>query len=47
VGAGHNRPIRLTQVWARRRGASIQPEPGAVRVVREKKHVRAGTGRAE
>jgi membrane protein len=30
----------LTQVWARRYGGGIRPENGAVRAVREKKHVR-------
>jgi len=30
----------FTQVWARQYGAGIRPEPGAVRVVQETKHVR-------
>lgn len=33
----------LTQVWARRYGHRIVPEPGAVRVVREKRRVHDGT----
>jgi membrane protein len=30
----------FTQVWAKHQGRGIQPEPGAVRVVQETKHVR-------
>ncbi len=30
----------FTQVWAKHQGRRIQPEPGAVRVVQETKHVR-------
>lgn len=32
----------FTQVWAKRYGHGIQPEPGAVRVIQETKHVRQG-----
>jgi membrane protein len=32
----------FTQAWAERRGSGIAPEPGAVRVVQEKKQVREG-----
>jgi membrane protein len=31
----------FTQAWAERRGGGIEPEPGAVRVVQETRHVRA------
>jgi membrane protein len=32
----------LTQVWAKTYGQGIEPEPGAVRTVEEKKHLRQG-----
>jgi membrane protein len=32
----------FTQAWSERRGSGIVPEPGAVRVVQEKKQVREG-----
>lgn len=32
----------FTQVWARQYGTEIQPEPAAVRVVRERRYVRPG-----
>ncbi len=32
----------FTQVWARQYGTEIQPEPSAVRVVRERRYIKAG-----